>query len=184
MPCDRRVLIVGYGNSLRSDDGVGRQAAERLADDPRLAGATVLQCHQLTPELALDVSAASLVVLVDARSGPPAGTVTITRVERAGRAGAAWSHHLDPPTLVELAHELYGRAPDVLLVSCGVGSLELGDRLTPDVAEALPRLVDAVAEAVASRTAAAPVTTQSVATPNRRSPAGRLSPATDVWTGS
>ena len=32
------VLVVGYGNSLRSDDGVGPAVAARLAGDPRLAG--------------------------------------------------------------------------------------------------------------------------------------------------
>ena len=31
------VLVVGYGNALRTDDGLGWHAAERLADDPRLA---------------------------------------------------------------------------------------------------------------------------------------------------
>jgi hydrogenase maturation protease len=63
------VLVVGYGNSLRGDDGVGWHAAGRLAADPRLAGARVLARHQLTPELAVDVAQASLVVLVDAVAG-------------------------------------------------------------------------------------------------------------------
>jgi hydrogenase maturation protease len=144
------VLIVGYGNALRTDDGLGWHAAERLADDPRLAGASVIQRHQLTPELALDISEAALVVLVDASHGPPAGTFTVARVERAGGAGTTWSHHLSPPSLVALAHELYGAAPDVFLVSCGVESLEMGERLSPVVEAALPRVVDAVAVLVAS----------------------------------
>lgn len=145
------VLVVGYGNALRTDDGLGWHAAELLADDPRLTGVAVVQCHQLMPELALDVSAAALVVLVDASHGPPPGTFTVTQVERASDAGATWSHHLSPPSLVALAHELYGRAADVFLVSAGVESLEVGDRLSPVVEAALPRVVDAVAELVASR---------------------------------
>lgn len=149
-----RVLVVGYGNSLRTDDGLGWHAAARLADDPRLHGVAVLQRHQLTPELALDLSAAALVVLVDARHGPAAGTFIVERVEPAGGTGTAWSHHLSPPSLVALAHELYGRAPDVFLVSCGVESLEMGDRLSPVVEAALPRVVDAVAELVAERRSA------------------------------
>ena len=147
------VLVVGYGNALRTDDGLGWHAAERLADDPRLAGVTVLRRHQLTPELALDISAATLVVLVDASHGPPAGTVTVERLEPAGDPGTTWSHHLSPASLVTLAHELYGRAPDVFLVSCGVVSLEMGDRLSPVAEAALPRIVDAVAQLVASRAA-------------------------------
>jgi hydrogenase maturation protease len=147
------VLVVGYGNALRTDDGLGWHAADLLADDPRLAGATVLQRHQLMPELALDISAAALVVLVDASHALPAGTLTVTRVERAGDAGTTWSHHLSPPSLVALAHELYGRAPAVFLVSAGVESLELGDRLSPVVEAELPRVVDTVADLIASEPA-------------------------------
>ena len=111
------VLVVGYGNALRTDDGLGWHVAERLADDPRLAAATVLRRHQLTPELALDISEATLLVLVDASHGPPAGTISVERLEPRGdtaSSGTTWSHHLTPTTLVELARELYGRAPDPL----------------------------------------------------------------------
>jgi hydrogenase maturation protease len=143
------VLVVGYGNALRTDDGLGWHAADRLANDPRVAGVVVLQCHQLMPELALDVSAAAFVVLVDASHGPSPGTFTVTKVERASDAATTWSHHLSPPSLVALAHELYGRAPDVFLVSCGLESIEMGDRLSPTVEAALPQVVDAVVGLVA-----------------------------------
>jgi hydrogenase maturation protease len=146
------VLVIGYGNALRTDDGLGRHAAERLADDPRLDGATVVACHQLTPELVLDVSRATLVVFVDANHGPPAGTFKIERMERTGRGASGWSHQLDPSSLVDLADELYGRVPDVFLVTVGVESLSFGDRLSPVVEAALPRLVDTVAKLVADWT--------------------------------
>jgi hydrogenase maturation protease len=147
------VLVVGYGNPLRTDDGVGWHVAERLADDPRLEGVAVLRRHQLTPELALDISAAALVVLVDARHGLAAGAFTVDRVERAEGSATTWSHHLGPPSLIALADELYGRVPDVFLVSCGVSSLDIGDTLSPEVEAALPTVVDAVAELVAVRAA-------------------------------
>jgi hydrogenase maturation protease len=145
------VLIVGYGNALRTDDGVGWHAAERLADDPRLDGVTVMGRHQLTPELALDVSRAAVVMFVDASHGPPAGTFTIEPMERTVRGATGWSHQFSPSSLVDLAGELYGRTPDVFLVSVGVESLAYGDRLSPVVEAALPGLVDAVAKLVADR---------------------------------
>jgi hydrogenase maturation protease len=147
------VVVVGYGNALRTDDGLGWYAADRLASDPRLAAVTVLQRHQLMPELALDISAAALVVLVDASHDLAAGTVTVTPVEPASDATTTWSHHLSPPSVVALAHELYGRAADVFLVSCGVESTEMGDRLSPAVEAALSQVVDAVVELIASRAA-------------------------------
>jgi hydrogenase maturation protease len=149
------VVVVGYGNALRTDDGLGWYAADRLANDPRLTGVNVLQRHQLMPELALDISAAALVVLVDASHGLPPGTFIVTQVERASDAATTWSHHLSPASLVALAFELYGRAADVFLVSCGVESFEVGDRLSPAAEAALPRVVDAVVELIAMKGAAA-----------------------------
>jgi hydrogenase maturation protease len=147
------VVVVGYGNALRGDDGLGWHAADRLANDPRLTGVEVLARHQLMPELALDISAAALVVLVDASHGLPPGTFTVTQVERASDAATSWSHHLSPPSVVALAHELYGRAADVFLVSCGAESFEMGDRLSPAVEAALPQVVDAVLELIALKCA-------------------------------
>ena len=153
------VLIVGYGNPLRTDDGVGPAVAARLTGDPRLAGAEVRSAHQLTPELALDVSGASLLVLVDAVADAPAGEVSVTRLDPeavAADAGEAMTHHMDPAGLVGLARELWGSAPQVVLVKVGVSSLEVGDRLSPVVEGVVQVAADAVVAAVeAHRVAAA-----------------------------
>jgi hydrogenase maturation protease len=141
-------LVVGYGNPLRGDDGIGWVIAERLADDPRMAGVEVVARHQLTPELALDVSRVDLVVLVDARSGPPAGSLAIEQVDPSSSSGTTWSHHVSPASLVALARELYGRAAEVRVVSVGAGSLDVGEGLSPLVQAAVDRAVDAIAELV------------------------------------
>jgi hydrogenase maturation protease len=107
------VLIVGYGNPLRSDDGIGWHAAGLLAGAPRLAGAKVLARHQLTPELATDIGRASLVVLVDASADGDPGTVSVQHVETGPTAATTWSHHLDPEALAGLAEALYGAPPPI-----------------------------------------------------------------------
>jgi hydrogenase maturation protease len=153
----RGVLVVGYGNVLRTHDGVGWHVAARLADDPRLRDATILRWHQLTPELSLDVSRVRLVVFVDAAHGPAAGSFTVRPVDDAAGAGAgagsgsAFSHQLDPLTLLGLARTLYGHAPAAVVVSVGVASLEVGEGLSPVVEAAVPAIADAVAALVASR---------------------------------
>jgi hydrogenase maturation protease len=152
------VLVVGYGNPLRSDDGVGPAVAARLAGDPRLAGAEVRSAHQLTPELALDASGASLLVLVDAAADVPAGEVSVSCLDPemvAVASGEAMTHHLDPAGLVGLARELWGAAPQVVLVSVGVSSLEVGDRLSPVVEGAVEVAADAVVAVVEAASAEA-----------------------------
>lgn len=146
----RRALVVGYGNPLRGDDGIGWEVAGRLAADPRLDGVDVLQRHQLTPELAFDISRADLLVLVDARSGPRAGSVAIETVDVSAASGGTWSHHLGPASLVALARELYGQAPSVRVISVGIESTDIGEGLTPAVAAAIDPVIDAIVDLVAA----------------------------------
>jgi len=164
------VLVVGYGNPLRSDDGVGPAVAERLAVDPRLAGVEVRAEHQLTPELAMDAAQVSLMVLVDAADGVPAGEVVVRDLAPWGRGGLGddglagraeeggppLTHHVDPSSLLALAEALWGSAPRTVTVGIGPESLELGDTLTAVVEAAVPRAVEAVVAVISEHRAAAP----------------------------
>jgi hydrogenase maturation protease len=138
------VLIVGYGNPLRSDDGIGWHAARLLAAD-RLVGARVLACHQLTPELAEDVSRASLVVLVDAAAEGEPGSISVRRIGSPPPTPIIWSHHLVPETLAGLAVALYGTVPPIVLVSVAAESFAEGDGLSSALRQALPEVVEVVA---------------------------------------
>jgi hydrogenase maturation protease len=143
------VMVVGYGNSLRSDDGVGPAVVARLAGDPRMAGVIIRSEHQLTPELAADASGASLLVLVDAGTDEAPGEVSVRRLEPSlDVSETAWTHHLDPSALVGLARELWGSAPPVVLVSIGPASLEVGEGLSEVVVPAVTRAADLVATVV------------------------------------
>jgi hydrogenase maturation protease len=145
------VLVVGYGNPLRRDDGLGWHAASLLATDPRLAGAQVLTHHQLVPELAEDVSRASLVVLVDASTQGEPGSLSVRRIGPRPATPATWSHHLDPVTLAGLAKGLYGAAPAMVLVSVAAGSFAEGDGLSCVLQQALPAVVEVVAGVVSGQ---------------------------------
>jgi hydrogenase maturation protease len=157
------VLVVGYGNALRSDDGVGVHAAGLLARDPRLAWAEVVALHQLAPELALSLSEVSLAVFVDAATDVAPGEIAVRWVAKPTGGPRAEpsppdpvaepgpsSHHVGVEELVALARELYGAAPETVTVRVGVADLELGEALSPLVAGALPSVVDTVAELVAA----------------------------------
>jgi hydrogenase maturation protease len=145
---DAGVLVVGYGNPLRSDDGIGWHAAKLLAADPRLDGVRVLTHHQLAPELAEDISRASLVVLVDASAEGDPGSVRVRKVDPRRAAPATWSHHLDPQTVAGLAEALYGVTPPMVLVSVAAASFAEGDRLSDALQQALPAVMEVVAGVV------------------------------------
>lgn len=144
-------LVIGYGNGLRRDDGVGPRVVEALRGDLRLADATLLARHQLTPDLVVDISVADFVVFIDATVSSAPGVVRVTPLAPAGPGVAAWSHHIEPATLVALASELYGPVPTVVVVSIGIAVTDAGESLSPLVEAAVPHAVAIVAGLVTSR---------------------------------
>ena len=144
------VLVVGYGNELRGDDAVGPRVVELLAAGGHLPGARIESRHQLTPELAEDIAAARLVVLVDAvRDGAP-GNVCVSEIVARGQP--LGSHAIDPAVLVDLASRVYGRTPPVVLVSVSAEQFEPGAALSPAVASTLPLVVGTVVAVVGGAT--------------------------------
>lgn len=146
-----KALIIGYGNPLRGDDGLGWHAARLLAGTASARDAEVLTCHQLTPELAQQISEAQTVVFVDAASEGPPGRLGWRRVEP--QAGpASFTHHLNPESLLVMAKELYGRCPQAFVVSVVGESFACSEELSPTVHGALPALVELVDNLLSDKT--------------------------------
>lgn len=137
-----RVLIIGYGNPLRGDDGLGWRAAEQLREAAQL-DTEVLTVHQLTPELAEDVSRAELVVFIDAGEGGAPGSWKHEEIAP-DAGGQPFTHHVTPGSLVSAAGTLYGRAPRAVLYSMAGESFEFGEGLSLSVAAALPKMLEEV----------------------------------------
>jgi len=137
-------LIVGYGNPLRGDDGVGQAVALAFAGEAAIDGVDALACHQLTPELAERFAAAARVVLIDAAVGREAGGVSVARLRPAPAPSSSLGHHVEPTQLLHMALGLYGRSPEAYLVTVGVSCLQLGEGLSKPVAAALPDVIATV----------------------------------------
>ncbi|MGK2860004.1 MAG: hydrogenase maturation protease [Thermoanaerobaculia bacterium] len=138
-----RIVIIGYGNTLRGDDAAGWLAAEALSESFDETRVTVLKKHQLAPELAETISAFDVALFVDAtREGEP-GELRCAAVEPV-LTDSGLTHSASPEALLYLARELYGRTPQAFLFSLCGESFDLVEQLTPRIADALPRLVGLV----------------------------------------
>lgn len=124
-------LIIGYGNRLRGDDGVGYRLAEQLQHQLPADQARVLTLHQLTPELALDLAAPEIerVLFVDARRGQREPLI-LTPLGSDTAIGSC-GHQLSPELLLHLAASLYGHAPPGYLLTLPAVDMEFSDHLSP-----------------------------------------------------
>lgn len=146
-----RALIIGYGNPLRGDDGLGPRAAEALAPLIEESAVGLVARQQLTPELAEPISRAEWVIFIDAEDRAPAGEIRCRDAGATSGVGAVIAHHLTPARLLGCARELYGRAPEAVVFSVSGEHFGLSEELSPDVAKALPLLIGQVSEWVRRR---------------------------------
>lgn len=107
------LLLIGYGNAGRGDDGLGPAFAERMSN-AGLNGCRIDIDYQLTVEHALQVAEAQTVVFVDAMIGGDT-PYRFTQVQADTTADLA-SHSLQPEAVLTLADMLYGKTPDAYVL--------------------------------------------------------------------
>jgi hydrogenase maturation protease len=146
-----KALVIGYGNSLRGDDGIGLAVANALANEPVIDRAHVIVCHQLTPELAECLAAVELAIFVDAAADIKPGIVVVREIHAASPPPSALAHTADPALLLALTRKLYNRSPQAFLVTIGVSSLALGEGLSDAASAALPEAKAAVHRLLSKR---------------------------------
>jgi hydrogenase maturation protease len=143
-----KVLIIGYGNPLRSDDGFGWHASRMIAQELAGHNAEVITCHQLTPELAEPLSHSSHAVFIDADAEGEPGEIHWREVQPQAEASSALTHTCSPAGLLASAARLYGRCPQAVLITVSAQSFDFGDSLSPVVSAALPKVVERVFQIV------------------------------------
>jgi hydrogenase maturation protease len=145
---DPPVLVIGYGNALRGDDGAGPAAAEALRRRLPHQAAEVLAVHQLLPELSQRLSRSQLAIFIDADWNTPAGQVRKKVI--AAQAGGASSvgHHQSPELLLTMAQSLYAHAPEAILFQVGAADFGFQQGLSTPVRQAIGLVVQQVVDAV------------------------------------
>jgi hydrogenase maturation protease len=108
-----RVLVLGYGNPGRQDDGLGPAAADEIGA-LRLEGVTAYDGYQLNIEDAMDVAAHDQVWFIDAaKAGPP---YAIRRLAPSATVDFT-SHIVRPETILAIAEQCYERRPEAFLLA-------------------------------------------------------------------
>jgi hydrogenase maturation protease len=141
------ILVIGYGNDLRGDDGVGQQVA-RTVEKWGVANVRSLRVHQLTPELAEEVAQVDLVIFVDAYRKGEQQDLQVLPLKSECAAVTSMGHISDPHMLLALAQALYGHHPQAWLIAIPAVNFELSEQLSPiaeqgidDALEEIDRLI-------------------------------------------
>lgn len=154
---NRGALVLGIGNVLMGDEGVGVRVIEDLERVHwRPAGVTLVDGGTGGFHLLEYLQEFSPIVMIDATlDGRPAGTVGVLRPKYASDfPRALTAHDIGLRDLVESA-ALLGSLPPIALVTISIVEIQsMVTTLTPAVAAAIPHAAALVRETVAAEVAA------------------------------
>lgn len=150
-----RVLILGIGNVLMGDEGVGVHILRLLEQEPGAPGVRLLDGGTGGVNLLAEFEGVRAVVLVDATMDQrPAGTVRQFRVDRVGDLPRGLGAHDFGLKDLFAALALIDRLPELHLFTISVETVRpMCTELSPAVAGAVPEVALA-ARALACRLAA------------------------------
>ena len=132
-----RTRLIAVGNVLRSDDGVAHHVLELLGP---IEGVVSEWRTQLTPELAVEIAPADVVVVIDADSS--AEEASLERIQAGGGRGSAFAHTLTAEELIGLAERLYAFHGTAYVCRVPARDFSTGDQLSPIARRAAVKAVE------------------------------------------
>ena len=140
----RPVVIIGIGNPLGQDAGLGPAVVARLSariDDPRVE---FLVPTTLTFELAATIWKARRVIFIDVCAALAPGEIERRNIECDPHVESSLDRPLSPEALLVLTGRLYGCVPMAEIWLMGEQRQDLSEELTPAAANQLDELVRAI----------------------------------------
>ena len=158
------VLLAGFGNTYRRDDGLGftivnalRRRLGRPVLDPLDDGfddlghaVDTVVLHQLVPELAETVAGYDLVIFVDAHVGSVPEEIRVMPLDVVFETPLV-SHQFRPETVLALAQQMYDRAPEGILLSVRGYDFEFGEGLSEPAAALVPEALARIEALIEAR---------------------------------
>lgn len=130
----KKYLVVGYGNTLRSDDGLGPQVVQNLENTADISemDVRILILPQLDIVLALELKGLDMALFVDARVDESEELVTVERIEPASFPVTYFhtSHIMSLPVLLRLALDWNITIPFCYAVKPKGYDFEIGNALS------------------------------------------------------
>ena len=132
MKLESKILIVGYGNPYREDDGVGHiiaEAIEKWASEKKFDNLTVITAYQLELEMVEDVAVHDFVVFIDAHIENYSEGIVFEKVVPKESKGFT-THVFGPGDLAALSERFYNHVPEIFILSVPGYKFDLGDDLS------------------------------------------------------
>lgn len=147
----KHIVILGVGNLLLSDEGVGVHVANKLMEMDLPAGVEVIEGGTDGFRLMNVVTGADRLIVVDAVKGEsPPGSIYRFDINDVPSSPDAYKTSVHQIGILEVVHlsELVGQTPETTVIGVEPKSMEMGMELSPEIQEKIPRIIELVLEEV------------------------------------
>lgn len=124
-----KIILIGIGNTLRSDDGVGAYVVEQISSNGNMFFSTLI-VPQLTLDLIPSLLSYDQILIIDAELGINTVRWQTAQDEYDGTASSV--HHLDIRQFLSLARTLYNASLVITVCTIPVFDLRLGEGLSAE----------------------------------------------------
>jgi hydrogenase maturation protease len=152
-----KIIIIGYGNIYRADDGVAfavinelrRQLRQKLLEEgdtglDELGGENdSIFLLQLVPEIMEMLTGYNKIIFVDAHVGPDMEDINCSPVE-AQYVSSSFTHHMTPSALLAFLKTMYQSEPQAHLVSIRGCDFDFKKTVSSKVQALVQPAVDAI----------------------------------------
>jgi len=136
----KKVLLIGFGNPAREDDGIGPAVAE-IVENLQIEGVTVDSDYQLTVEDSAAAAEHDIVIFVDA-SIQGEGPFTFEKVPPRLEESFS-SHSVEPEMVIGLAEHLFRAKTEAYILGIRGYSFEMfTETMTAKAVENMGKAVD------------------------------------------
>ena len=142
-----KILILGIGNILLKDEGVGVRVAERLKDMTLPPDVEVMDGGTMGLDLLYYIEGRKKVVVIDAvRAGEPPGIMyRFTDRDVADKKGLLRSAHgFDFLDVINISKLLGNKPPEIVFIGIEPEDISEGLELSPIIEERIPAIIELV----------------------------------------
>lgn len=151
----RRVVVIGVGNMLLSDEGVGVHVVNKLKNMRLPAGVEVYDCGVEGLGILGFLENADKAIIIDAvKAGGSPGSIYLFNLDEVTKKDGPMKmlslHELDLIISMEIGKlsKIYTLPTEIVVIGVEPSSFETGMKLTSKVKQAMPRVIDLILEEV------------------------------------
>lgn len=147
-PCNqKKIMVLGVGNLLLSDEGVGVHVVRKLMGMALPAGVEVVDGGVQGLGLMGTVLGADCLIVIDAvRGGGPPGSIYRFDVEDLTKSPHLYKMSVHEVGILDVldVSRLVGQTPNTTVIGIEPKSMEMGMELSPEIQAKVPRVIELI----------------------------------------